>query len=108
MATNALKPGQKLAILNNANLGSGVFSTPFGLAPGYDGRILLTIVNLSLNTVVLSVSADGGTTWVPLDAAGTQVSLATLTATSVNLSAGFVYALSSATAIVAGTIWVGR
>lgn len=108
MATPALKPGQKLAILNNANLNSGIFSTPISLAPGYDGRVLLTILNLTLNTIVLSVSADGGTTWVPLDVTGTQISMATLTATSVNLSAGLLYALSSATNIVAGTIWVGR
>jgi len=107
MANVQLQPGQKFAVLNNANLTAGVFTTAFMVAPGYNGGGLIGILNNTGNTINLSASVDG-VNFFPSQVAGAQVSLATNTETAVNLCSALFYAFSSATNITAGTIWVGR
>jgi hypothetical protein len=107
----ALSSGEKLAVLNSENLGSGALTMAVALMP-QPTPVDLAIVNGSSQTVSLVASADNksaGSTYFPVyNEAGTAVTAAADTVATARVSPGLFYAVKAGGAITAGTIWLAR
>lgn len=103
----ALSSGDKIAVLNNENLGSGSLTMAVSLAP-QPVHVVLSIVNGSSQTVSLVGSADGVNFYPVTDDEGTVVSATTGTVVASTISSGLFYAVKAGGAITAGTIWLAR
>lgn len=103
----ALSSGDKIAVLNNENLGSGALTMAVSLAP-QPMPTVLSIVNGSSQTVSLVGSADGVNFYPVTDDEGTAVSATTGTVVAATISSGLFYAVKAGGSITAGTIWLAR
>lgn len=103
----ALSSGDKIAVLNNENLGSGALTMAVALAP-QPVHVVLSIVNGSSQTVSLVGAADGVNFYPVTDDEGTVVSATTGTVVASTISSGLFYAVKAGGAITAGTIWLAR
>lgn len=103
----ALSSGDKIAVLNNENLGSGALTMAVSLAP-QPMPTVLSIVNGSSQTVSLVGSADGVSFYPVTDDEGTPVSATTGTVVAAAISSGLFYAVKAGGSITAGTIWLAR
>jgi len=108
---SALSSGDKIAVLNNENLGSGALTMAVNLL-AQPSPVVLAIVNGSSQTVSLVASADNkadGSTYYPVtDAEGASVTAATDTVMTATVSPSLFYAVKAGGAITAGTIWLAR
>lgn len=106
-----LASGEKLAVLNAENLGSGSLTMAVCLTPQPE-PVDLAIVNNSGQALALVASADNksdGSTYFPVyNEAGNAVSAANATVQMVRVAAGLFYALKAGGAITAGTAWLAR
>lgn len=104
----ALSSGDKIAVLNNENLGNAALTMAVSLHPQPSSPIVLSIVNGSSQTVSLVGSADGVNFYPVTDDEGTVVSATTGTVVASTISSGLFYAVKAGGAITAGTIWLAR
>ena len=106
----ALSTGDKLAVLNAENLASGGLTAPVVFTP-QPTPVTLAIVNASSVTVSLVASADNksdGSTYFPVYAGETAITVATDTVGVFSVAFGLFYAVKAGGSITAGTIWLAR
>ena len=104
-----LSSGEKLAVLNAENLGSGALTQAVSLTP-QPTSITLAIYNNSGQTVDLVASPDfTSANYLPVyNEAGVAVTAATDTVATAQVAAGLNYAIKAGGAITAGTVWLAR
>lgn len=104
----ALSSGERVAVLNAENLGSGSLTMAVSLTP-QPTPALLSIYNNSTVSVTLCASPDlTSADFLPVYYEGTEITVPTLEVWSIPVSPGLYYAIKAGAAITAGTVWLAR